>query len=248
MEVMTELALRRQFDEAQRQALASPVKAALARIALQSIIDGITTEEVRVKIGEKDHKPKVDLAEERRAAIEDCFHKRGHIISVPKPAASNTAIKQWKRKGRELFYRPASVELSYEAFMSARGQFDHWTVVNFNDHFDIGWQDATAGYWFLVEMALACPRLNTSWNDLSESIKLLCLEEYAIAYWTHHDLTGLWIDTATTCWLRTRFNQGALSVVSRNAGVGVNRFNSEHLASHFRDDGGRAVEVIKNAV
>lgn len=70
MEAMIELALRRQFEEAQRHALGDPVKAAIARINLQVIIDGTSEAEVLAKTGEKNHKPKVDLAEERRAALE----------------------------------------------------------------------------------------------------------------------------------------------------------------------------------
>lgn len=247
MEAMIELALRRQFDEAQRHALADPAKARIARIALQAIIDGTSEAEVRAKTGEKDHKPKVNLAEERRAAVEDSFRKRGHAISVPKPAASNTTIKRWKRQGRELFYCPSSVELTYEAFMSSHGQANHWTVAGAGDRAKIGWETASAGYWFLVEVAPVCPRVRTSWNDLTASIRLLCLEEYAIAYWTHRDLTGKRIDAGTWCWLRTRFGQGALRAFDDVGGVWVFRHDPDLLSIPYDFVGGRAVEVVKNA-
>lgn len=243
MKTMIELALRRQFDEAQRHALTDPAKAEIARVVLQAIIDGTSEAGVRAKTGEKDHKPKVDLAEERRAAIEDSLRKRGFEISVPKLSVSNTALKRWRREGRELFYRPSTSQVSYEAWMTTYGQANHWTVINTNDRAKIGWENASAGYWFLVEVAPACPRMKTSWNDLTASIKLLCLEEYVIAYWTHRDLTGQKLDINTWCWLRTRCGQGALDA-SGGGEVRVLRLDAGDLAIPYDGGGGRAVEVV----
>lgn len=247
MEAMIELALRRQFDEAKRHALADPAKAAIARIALQAIIDGTSEAEVRAKTGEKYHKPKVDLAEERRVAVEANFRKRGFEISVPKPDVSNTTLKRWLREGRELFYRPTTTLVSYDAWMTAHGQANHWTVANQADRAKVGWENAAEGYWFTAEIAPACPRLNTSWNDLTVAVKLLSLEEYAIVYWTHRDLTGKRVDISTWCWLRTRFGLGVLDASGPVGGVGVGRRGPGILSIPCDVEGGRAVEVVKNA-
>ncbi len=247
MEAMIELALRRQFDEAQRHALADPAKAAIARTVLQAIIDGTSEAEVRAKAGEKDHRPKVDLAEERRVAIEANFRARGFTIAVPRPGVSNTTLKRWRREGRELFYRPSTVEMTYEGWMIAHGQSNHWTVANADDRAKIGWEIAQAGYWFTVEIAPRCPRINTSWNDLTAAVKLLSLEEYAIVYWTHRDLIGEHIDVSTWCWLRTRFGRGALDACDLGGVVRVFRCDAASLSIPFGNEGGRAVEVVKNA-
>lgn len=247
MEAMEIEALRRQSDEALTHAIANPARAAIARIAWQMIIEGKTEEEVRAEIGEKDHAPKVDLAEERRAAIEANFKKRGFAISVPKPNVSNTTLKRWRREGRELFYRPATAELGYGAWMTAHNQANHWTVANEADRAKVGWEDAPAGYWFTVEIAPRCPRLNTCWNDLTapaSGIRLLSLEEYVIAYWTHRDLTGERLDVSTWCWLRTRYGLSALRASGYDGVVPVGRYDAADLAIPRGRVGGRAVEVV----
>lgn len=250
MEAMIELALRRQADEALDHALGDPAKAAIARIAYQMIINGQTEIEVRTSIGKNTHPPKIDLAEERRAVVEANFRKRGFEISVPKPNVSNTTLKRWCREGRELFYRPATALVSYEAWLTAHGQANHWTVANEADRAKIGWEAATVGYWFTAEIAPSCPRLKTSWNDLTapaSGIRLLSLEEYALVYWTHRDLTGKRIDISTWCWLRTRFGRSALSASDYDGGVGVSWLDPDYLSIPYDNEGGRAVEVVKNA-
>ncbi|MBI5793842.1 hypothetical protein HZA87_02015 [Candidatus Uhrbacteria bacterium] len=244
MEAMIELALRRQAEEALAHALANPAKSEIARVAYQMVINGQTEAEVRAS---KVHTPKVDLAEERRVALEANFRKRGFEISVPKPSVSNTTLKRWRREGRELFYRPATALMSYAAWMSAHGQAKHWTVVNESDRAKVGWEDGKAGYWFTTQIVPACPQLNTSWNDLTASTKLLCLEEYVIVYWTHHDLTGICIDVSTWCWLRTRFGRCALNAIVTDGEVGVSRDDPDSLSVPYAYEGGRAVEVVKNA-
>ena len=247
METMDELALRRQFEEAQRHALRDPIKAAIACIALQSIIDGTSEVEVRSRIGKKDHKPKIDLAEERHAAIEANFRVRGFGISVPKPDVSNTTYKRWRREGRELFYRPATAQMAYAMWMTSRGQGKHWIMANQANRAKVGWEDAAQGYWFTVEVAEACPRLNTSWNGLMVATKLLSLEEYVIAYWVHRDLTGVRLDVSTWCWLRTRYGLSALIASDCDGEVHVLGLVAADLSLPFGLAGGRAVEVVKNA-
>lgn len=248
MEAKDELALRRQFDEAQRHALADPAKAVIARIALQSIIDGTSEVAVTAKVGRKTHKGKHDLAQVRRTAVEAAFHKRGHIaVVVPKPAASNRDFARWEKENRALFYHPADSQMTYEVFMASVGQCDHWTVVDEAQRAEIGWEPTQVGYWFLAQVAPFCPRLNTSRNDLTGSIKLLSLKEYAIAYWLHRDQSNVRIDVHTWCWLRTCCGLSALDARDYVGEVSVRRLDAAGLAIPYPIGGGRAVEVIKNA-
>ncbi len=215
----------------------------------------------RTSRGQKRHAPKIDLAEQRRAVVEANFLKRGHAITVPNPVVSNTALKRLRSEKRGLFYRPSTVELGYESWMlgyeswmlgyeswmTSVGQGSHWTVTNHNDSAKVAWEPAMAGYWFTAEIALVCPRVKTSWNDLTGSIRLLSLEEYAIVYWTHRDLTGERIDVSTWCWLRTRFGQGALSAFDDVGKLSVKRRDALGLSISYSGEGGRAVEVVKAA-
>lgn len=212
---------------------------------LQSLITGTPAQELAKARGRREQPKKVDLAEERRAAIEANFRACGFEISVPKPNVSNTALKRWRREGRELFYRPATALVSYEAWMTAHGQAKHWTVADEADRAKVGWESTAEGYWFTAEIAPACPRLDTSWNDLTAAaVKLLIFEEYVIVYWTHRDLTGGRLDISTWCWLRTRYGLSALVADDCGGGVSVRRSVVGVLAIPDGSVGGRAVEVV----
>lgn len=246
--IVTQAALRRQFAEARRHAFGDLAKAEIARVALQMIINGQTEVQVRALEGKKTHAPKVDLVEQRRAEIEANLRKRGFAVSVPRPSVSNTTLKRWRREGRELFYRPSTGEVTYEAWMTSHGQGNHWTVANEAERAKIGWEPCAVGYWFTAEIAPACPRLKTSWNDLTAtpSFKLLSLEEYAVVYWTHRDLTltGVRLDVSTWCWLRTRFGLCALNAHDYGGEVRVYGYGASDLSVPYDVAGGRAVEVV----
>ncbi len=199
------------------------------------------------KIGDKKHAPKRDLAEERRSAIETNLRKRNHIVSVPKPDASNRNFADWKEAGMGLFYRAPDSVVSYTAWMTSHGQAKHWTVADENERKKIVWEPCVIGYWFLAEISLVCPQVKTSWNDLTaptSGIRLLSLEEYAIVYWTHRDLTGERIDINTWSWLRTRYGLGALRASDDGGGVSVSRGDASYLSAPDDNGGGRAVEVV----
>jgi len=245
-----ELALRHQFDEAMRQALADPKRAVIARVALQMIIEGKTEGEIRAGLGSNRQAPKRDLAEERRAAVQKLFFDLSFNITVPKPTASNHDFARWEESAeprKALFYRPPESEVSYEAFMGAVGQGGHWTVADEKARAKIGWESAAEGYWFLMEVASDCPRLKTSWNALNIAIRLPCLEEYAIAHWLcRMNLDDL--DIRTACWLRTVFGSGMLSVDgARNKITVIVREDEGQLSKSYGGEGGRAVETIANA-
>jgi len=246
MEGTEELALRRQADEALAHALGDPAKALIARVAYQMIVNGQTEAQVRALVGKKVHAPKRDRAEEIRAKVEANYRRLGHLaVTVPKPSASNRNFADWERSNLGLFYRPADSELTYEAWMTSHGQGKHWTVTDESARKGIGWEPRAIGYWFLAEIAPACPLLNTCRNDLMKAVRLLSLEEYAILYWTHRDLTGLRIDVSTWCWLRTRFGSGALDADGCAGGIGVSRDGASYLAVPYVVGGGRCVvEVV----
>ncbi|MEI6511570.1 MAG: hypothetical protein WCO25_06085 [Candidatus Uhrbacteria bacterium] len=201
------------------------------------------------KAGDKKHTPKRSRAEERRILIEANYRAKGHLaVTVPRPSASNRNFADWEQSNLGLFYRPADSELTYEAWMTSHGQASHWTVTDETERAKIVWEPCKIGYWFLAEIAPACPRTKTSWNDLTapaSGIRLLSLEEYAVVYWTHRDLTGLRIDVSTWCWLRTRCGSGALYARDCVGGINVYRFDASLLAVPCDLGGGRrCVEVV----
>lgn len=200
------------------------------------------------KAGDKKHAPKRDRAEERRAAVEANYRRLGHkAVTVPRPSASNRNLASWERSNLGLFYRPADSELTYEAWMTSHGQSKYWTVTDEAARKEIGWEPCAIGYWFLAEIAPACSKLNTSWNDLTSpksGIRLLSLEEYVFVYLTHRDLTGLRIDVSAWCWLRTRFGLGALRANCRGGKIHVDGYGASSLAVPYGNAGGRAVEVV----
>lgn len=244
-------ALRRQSDEALTHALADPAKAAIARVAWQMIIDGKSEEEVRGSIGKKRHSPKVDLAEQRRVAVETNFRTHGHAVSVPKPDASNTDIKRWRREGCELFYRPATAELRYGAWMHSVGQGEHFTVAEEANRgkTKVGWEDAAAGYWFVVRIAQACANWEgKSWTELMTSFRSLSLEEYAIVFWMHYDLTGECFNSGRfRCILRTRYGLGAFQVHEWGIDRGMKVEPIPDPSFRYMSMGGRDMKMLANA-
>lgn len=242
------LSLHDQFDEAKKCALGDPARAAIARLALQAIIEGRDIAPPTAKEKAKPS-PKRDRAEERRVVVEANYRRLGHnAVNVPRPSTSNHNVEDWDRSGLELNYRPADSELTYDAWMISHGQSKHWTVTDEDARKQIGWEPCAIGYWFLAEIAPACPKLSTSWNDLTSpasGIRLLSLEEYAIVYWTHRDITGLRIDVSTWCWLRTRYGLGALDASDYDGEIHVSRYGASSLAVPDDCGGGRGVvEVV----
>jgi len=199
------------------------------------------------KAGNKVHAPKRFRAEELRAAVEANYRARGHAVTVPNLVASNRQLDAWAKAGLAPFYRAPDSEVTYAAWMTSHGQANHWTLTH-DDREKIVWEPCKIGYWFLSEIAPACPRTKTSWNDLTapaSGIRLLSLEEYAIVYWTHRDLTGLRIDVSTWCWLRTRYGSGALSADDYDGVISVYWHVVFCLVVPYDNAGGRrCVEVV----
>ncbi len=195
--------------------------------------------------------PRVTRAQKRRDRMAKWYKGLGFEIDVPVPAVSNGKYKKKEMEGKRLFYRPATSEMSYDAFMCAVGQSDHWTVTH-EDRNRIKWEAAEQGYWFWAEVQNDCPRNNTSWNDLSGSIRLLCLEEYVIVWHAHKAQTKILLDHNTWTWLRTRYQYSevvlsALYAFGCLGWVSVNRAHPVHLSRAFDGAGGRSAEVIKSA-
>jgi len=186
----------------------------------------------------------VGLGEKRRAEIVANFRRRGFKISVPKPNVSNTTLKRWRCEGRELFYRPATDELGYAAWMTAHGQARHWTVADEVRRATVDWEGVRTGYWFTTEIAPVCPRLNEDYYDLVASTKLLSLEEYALVYWTHRDLAGIRIDVRTVCWIRTRVFRMCHVAGCGGRGMYIAWVGTDSSLIPVNTTGGRAVEVV----
>jgi hypothetical protein len=119
----------------------------------------------------------LDLAETQRQWFENWYHKLGfNLTVVPKPAVSNYEFARRRKLGQELFYRPATSQVSYEQFMNAVGQGKDWTVTDQAERAKIVWEPTATGYWFWTEVAADCPRLRTTWNSLNQAVRLLSLE------------------------------------------------------------------------
>jgi hypothetical protein len=196
--------------------------------------------------GEKSHQPKHNLAEARRAEIEAWYRGKGLNVAVPMPDVSNRQLKAWAELGKAIFFIPAKSVLTYERFMTAVGQGNHWTVKDEAARAKIGWEPVETGRWFLLEVAPVCPRLKTSWNNLTAQIRLPSLEEYTVAYWIHKGLTRVCLDVNTWCWLRTRFGLGVLNAYDDGGRVDVFRDDSVALLIPCGHEGGRAVEVVRS--
>lgn len=191
------------------------------------------------------HTKTKDLAEQCRVQMEKFYRGRGLNVSVPKPNVSNREFARWHKLGQELYYRPVTATLSYEQFMTAVGQSNRWTVVNETERVKIVWEPTASGYWFWAEVSESCPRLGTSWNNLTSELNLLALEEYVIVWWAYLAETGRKLDVSTRSWLRTRFGQGALNAGVFSGVVLVNDFDPEDLAWSFGTSGGRVAEVAE---
>lgn len=188
---------------------------------------------------------KSDSVDSRREWIENWYRKLGFNISVPSPKVSRDEYLGKKANDKELFYRPATTEVSYEAFMSAVGQSGHWTVTSEADRAKVGWEPAAKGYWQWAEVSQDCPRLKETWHNLMPVIRLLALEEYVIMWHAHKAATGQMLDLRTFSWLRTRCGQGALGADGYGGGVRVDWLGASGLSVPFGLGGGRAAEVVR---
>jgi len=191
------------------------------------------------------------IAKARQQEIQEFFnnHGLGHVV-VPLPGISDQEFRDHKKKKQALFFRPATKDLSYEDFMKALGQGNHWTVTDEVERAKIGWEPTEQGYWFWAEIKAKCPRLGTSWHDLTNKLNLhlLSLEEYVIVWHTHKALTNTMFDRDTWSWLRTRYqranNSGVLVVHEWLGLVDVSRFWSESLQHSYDNEGGRLAEAV----
>ncbi len=143
----------------------------------------------------------------------------------------------------------------YDAFMTAVGQGDHWTVTEKVDRLmKIGTTPMPTiegtGYTLAVDATPDCPRARKSRNDIIVSLvamptkSLLYLPEYAILF---HFLKskGTIIDENTFCWLMNAWDgSGALLAYECAGAVGVGRYDAAGLALRFEDEGGRVAEVV----
>ncbi|MEK7516280.1 MAG: hypothetical protein AAB562_01655 [Patescibacteria group bacterium] len=241
-----ELAVRRQADEVVRRVLDGSLEFEVISPRMQAIIEGREPTSAAMS-GEraKEHSKKRDFAKDRREWFEQWYRTLGFAIAPPLPRVSDREFARRRKLGQSLFYRPSSAGMSYEGFMAAVGQYSHWTVKDEANRVKVGWEPASAGYWFWAEVSEDCPRLRTSWNDLSQATNLLSLEEYVVVWHAHKAETDKVLDRRFWTWLCTRFGQGALRADEFDAGVRVHRwYDPGDLAVPYDGGGGRAVEVV----
>lgn len=253
---MRELRLRRQLE---REVLPRVVvnRAAFDRLraVCQEISEGAAP-------GTAPGTKKRDLAEVYRAWFEAWYRSLGFTVTVRKPNVTNREFARRAKKHQELRYEPAASEVPYEAFMIAVGQGDHWTVTDEGERAKIGWEPAATGYWYWADAQDDCPRLSTTWNDLSAQIRLLSLEEH-VKHWhatnagallnvlsARRNLgevgakeKGRMLDRSTWCWLRTRFGPSALLASEVGGRVNVGRNSAVDLSIPNGNAGGRALDV-----
>ncbi|MFH1430489.1 MAG: hypothetical protein ABIG71_03125 [Candidatus Uhrbacteria bacterium] len=187
-----------------------------------------------------------DPAEPSQASPGDANHP---LLFIPKPNVSNREFARRRKQGQDLFWRFATDDLSYESFMRAVGQEDHWTVTDEKERAKIEWEPTDHGYWFWAEVQDNCPRLGISHNDLSKQITLLSLEEYVIVWHAFKQEHNGTIDVRMWCWLRTRyrfgfFDVGALDASGYYGRVDVNGDHAADLAPPYSDGGGRLAERL----
>lgn len=178
-----------------------------------------------------EQEPTHSRAEARRAKVEAWYHALGFQISVPRLYASNREYLRRLKLGQDLFYRPASLLVSYDAFMQAVGQAQHWTLRHADVREWIGWESTPIGYWFWAEVAPKCPRISTSWEARGKAQRI-SLEEYVIVQHETNFKTTIKPDfNGRICTLfRTQYS-GSYVIA-----LGTERFNGEVVAFNFRDE------------
>ena len=189
---------------------------------------------------------KRDHAELRRQWWETYYRSLGFNVTVPLPRFSNRVWTRETGRGRVVTPRAPTLLIPYEAHMEAVGQGNHWTVKDEERRKKIVWEPTKDWYWYWADAQGTCPRLNTSWNDLTATPKLhlLSLEEY-MPFW--HGVRadrGRMLDRDSWCWLRTRFGPGALRASVYGGQVDVDRESEAYLSIPHGNVGGRAADVV----
>lgn len=255
------VAIRRQWEREVLPRVDSDSRAlALVQEAFQRVSEGRYGVEPSLRFD-----PKRNLAQAERDWWWTFYRERGlGSFEIPLPGmldpkdrkgtrfvpASNRLFRRWQESGSGLIWVPETTREFYERFMSASavGQKDHWTVTGANRN-KIVWDDLSPG-WRRVEQTLVCPRLNTPWDALNSTVKLLALLEYAVAWHGFRARNhGEMLDMRTVCWLRTRYNYGegrlgALLAYECDGRVFVYDWLPEDLSVPDPHYGGRAAEVV----
>lgn len=188
---------------------------------------------------------KVDLAKHHGIRIESWYRSLGFTsVVVPKPKVSNMEFQKSSRYFQALFYRPPTSLVSYEAFMKAVGQVNHWTVINKAKRDQIGWESTVKGYWFWAEVERLRPHSEISWKDLRGTIRLLTLEEYVIVWHATKAATSILLDPYGRCGLSTRFGFSVLEASGNNDEFQVHDGRGFFEIPSPAFDGFRLAEVV----
>jgi hypothetical protein len=180
-----------------------------------------------------------EKVEARRARIERWFLFYGFEVKIPFPKIENGfkltdaeySVKQ--NKGWELFFRPASKEVSYPELIRELGQKFHWTQRK-QVRSNISWQPAKVGYWFWAQIdkpilvSENCRKLIDRY--LKSEKRFPCLEEYAIVWHLRKDETGQELDLENWIWLRAFLKNRILSAMGESGyGINVGSMSGAHV-------------------
>lgn len=186
-------------------------------------------------------------AEKCRSAFERWYTVLGLPITVPLPMINDEEYHRFK-EDQTLIYRPASSEVSYEAFMRAVGQDNHWTLDDDYEDGKIARSIVDHGYWFWADVSSEAPRCGQSremiFADLSGGArKLMLLEEYAIVWWTAKtSQTGVILDHDTYTHLTNQYGDGHLLGHGTDGGIKIiTTHNPNHAA---KNTGGRTIAMV----
>lgn len=183
-----------------------------------------------------------------RDVFERCYFKLGFEIRASLPIVNDEEYLCLIKNNQALIYRPASSEVSYEAFMKAVGQGDHWTLNNDYEPENIEWSVVDRGYWFWADVSPDAPRCGQSresiFVDLSGgSRKLMTLEEYAIVWWTAKtSQKGVVFDQHTYTYLMNLCGNGSLLGHGTDEGIKIIRIHQREKGAQHT--GGRTIQIV----
>jgi hypothetical protein len=192
--VQEELALRRQFDQAQILALSVPGRRPLARRLLQAIIEGCDPSEF--ERGRKDHPRVNDFVAKRLVEMQEFYDSIGIGFDLPMPTVSNRQMKRKQNLDQGLFYRPSSYIATHAAFMKQIGMPEHWSLTR-----DVESEATEQGYWFFARSDANLEPRSLERDRDRFSYQLLSLEEYVIVWAFMKMRKNLLLDTQEHVWI-----------------------------------------------
>jgi len=206
--------------------------------------------------------PGIQKVIDRWQTIRNWFLFRGFDVKMAFPdgkkdgfVITDDEYSERIESGWELFYRPATDIVPYDALMFILGQEFHWTINKGAQRF-VAWYNIKNGYWFWYQVGDQNLHLGEgSHREYVEKCgskfvvtvkRIPLLEEYVIVWHLHKAVTGQEMDLKNWIWSATLFKKRNLDLKGES-GYGIN-VGSMNAAACFEnppsDCGLRLVEVI----